>query len=149
MRKQLPTLRKRTPELKDMRLVSTMTWNTTRRMLNSAIYPDNCNGTQSAIGRALWLPDGSGLLAVIRAQERGQLWYVSYPRGEAKRVTNDLTDYALDALDLTRDGKSLVTVENTIISNLWVVARGDASNARQITSGKTAARAFLRVRRGQ
>lgn len=96
--------------------------------------------TQSVIGRALWLPDGSGLLTVIRVQERGQLWYVSYPSGEAKRVTNDLTDYALDALDLTRDGKSLVTVENTITSNLWVVTGGDVSHARQVTSGKTAAR---------
>ena len=96
--------------------------------------------TQSAIGRALWLPDGSGLLTVIFTQGRGQLWYVSYPNGEAKRVTNDLTDYPLDALDMTRDGKSLVTVENAISSNLWVVSDGDASHARQITSGKAAAR---------
>jgi Tol biopolymer transport system component len=51
-----------------------------------------------------------------------------------------LTDYALDALDLTRDGKSLVTVEYTISSNLWVAAGGDVSHARQITSGKAAAR---------
>jgi eukaryotic-like serine/threonine-protein kinase len=98
--------------------------------------------TQSLIGRPLWLPDGSGLLAVIRdpAQGRGQVWYISYPSGQSRRVTNDLGDYALGELDLTRDGKSLVTVENTISSDLWVVPGGDAVHAWQITSGRTAVR---------
>jgi Tol biopolymer transport system component/DNA-binding winged helix-turn-helix (wHTH) protein len=99
--------------------------------------------TQSVIGRALWLPDGSGLLAAITEPargEQGQLWYISYPGGKSKRLTNDLTDYALGVLDLTRDGKSLVTLENTISSDLWVVPGGDASHARQITSGRTAVR---------
>jgi eukaryotic-like serine/threonine-protein kinase len=94
--------------------------------------------TRSAIGRLHWLPDGNGLLAVIRdpAEGRGQLWYISYPGGEAKRVTNDLTDYALGQLDLTRDGKSLVAVEAAISSDLWVVRGGDAARAQQITSGR-------------
>jgi Tol biopolymer transport system component len=72
--------------------------------------------TRSLIGRVRWLPDGSGLMAVIRdpAQGRGQLWYISYPSGEARRVTNDLADYALGQPDLTGDGKSLVMVDSTI-----------------------------------
>ena len=96
--------------------------------------------TQSLIGRPLWLPDGSGLLAVIRdpMQGRGQVWYISYPSGESRRVTNDLGDYSLSELDLTRDGKSLVAVESTISSDLWVVRGGDAVHARQITSGRNA-----------
>jgi Tol biopolymer transport system component/DNA-binding winged helix-turn-helix (wHTH) protein len=94
--------------------------------------------TQSGVGRVQWLPDGSGLLAVIRddpVQAQGQLWYISYPAGEAKRVTNDLTDYA--GLDLARDGKSLVTVENTISSDLWVASGDGFANAKQITSDRT------------
>jgi eukaryotic-like serine/threonine-protein kinase len=102
--------------------------------------------SQSEIGRALWLPDGSGLLAMIgdpaQRQGQGQLWYISYPSGEANRFTNDLTDYALHVLDLTHDGKSLVTVENTISSDLWVVRGDDATSLRQITSGRTAVRAI-------
>jgi eukaryotic-like serine/threonine-protein kinase len=98
--------------------------------------------TRSTIGRLHWLPEGNGLLAVIRdpAQGRGQLWYISYPRGEAKRFTNDLADYALGQLDLTRDGKSVVTVESMISSNLWVVHGGDADSAQQITSGRAGVR---------
>jgi Tol biopolymer transport system component/DNA-binding winged helix-turn-helix (wHTH) protein len=93
---------------------------------------------RSVIGRLHWLPDSNGLLAVIRdsAQGRGQLWYISYPSGEARRVTNDLTDYALGQLDLTRDGKSLVAVESAISSDVWVARGGDAANAQQITSGR-------------
>jgi Tol biopolymer transport system component/DNA-binding winged helix-turn-helix (wHTH) protein len=98
--------------------------------------------TRSTIGRLHWLPDSNGLLAVIRdsAQGRGQLWYISYPSGEAKRVTNDLADYALGQLDLTGDGKSLVAVESAISSDLWVVREGDAARAQQITSGRAGVR---------
>jgi Tol biopolymer transport system component/DNA-binding winged helix-turn-helix (wHTH) protein len=97
--------------------------------------------TQSSIGRALWLPNGRDMLATIRdpAQGRGQIWSISYPGGEVRRVTNDLTDYALDALNLTKDGKSLVTIENTISSDLWVVP-DDAAHAGQITSGRAGVR---------
>ena len=100
--------------------------------------------TRSTIGRLHWLPDGKGLLAVIRdpAQGRGQLWYISYPNGEAKRATNDLADYTLGQLDLTRDGKSLVAVESTTSSNLWVVSGGDATRAQQITSGRAGVRSI-------
>jgi len=62
--------------------------------------------------------------------------YISYPSEEAKRATNDLADYALGQLDLTRDGKSLVAVESAISSDLWVVRGGDTASAQQITSGR-------------
>jgi len=79
-------------------------------------------------------------MAVIRdpGQTQGQVWYISYPTGEAERVTNDLSDYALAALDLARDGKTLVAVENTISSDLWVAPGDDFGKAKQITSGRTA-----------
>ena len=91
------------------------------------------------MGRPQWLPDGSGLLVGLAdptQANRGQLWYIPYPGGEARRFTNDLTNYALCCLDLTRDGKTLATVENKVVSDLWVAPAGDASRARQITSGE-------------
>ena len=99
---------------------------------------------RSFIGRLHWLPDSNGFLAVIRdsAQGRGQLWYISYPSGEARRVTNDLADYAIGQLDLTRDGKSLVAVESAISSDVWVARGGDAANAQQITSGRAGVRSI-------
>jgi eukaryotic-like serine/threonine-protein kinase len=91
------------------------------------------------IGHPQWLPDGSGLLVGLADPsqgDRGQLWQISYPSGEARRFTNDLTNYGLCCLDLTRDGKTLATVENKLVSDLWVSPGGDASRARQATSGE-------------
>ncbi len=91
-----------------------------------------------AVGQVRWLADGSGLLAVIADPSqgfRGQLRHISFPGGEARRFTNDLLDYELYSLDLTRDRKTLVAIESRTASDLWVAPAGDASRARQITSG--------------
>jgi eukaryotic-like serine/threonine-protein kinase len=90
------------------------------------------------IGRPQWLPDGSAVLLPMRAEgpgNQGQLWTVSFPGGERQRLTNDLTDYTLGWLDLTRDGSAIVTVENTVALELWSSANGDATRSTQLTSG--------------
>jgi eukaryotic-like serine/threonine-protein kinase len=85
---------------------------------------------------AAWLPDGRGLLVVALDESgRGQIWVVSYPQGEISRFTNDLTNYDTCCLDVTRDGDSLVGVQNTTLSDIWV-AKGDGSEPKQITSGE-------------
>ncbi len=92
----------------------------------------------NSVGQVRWLADGSGLLTVISDPSqgfRGQLWHISFPGGEARRFTNDLMDYQDYSLDLTRDRKTLVTIEGRRASDLWVAPAGDASRARQITSG--------------
>ena len=88
------------------------------------------------IGRPRWLPDGSGLLVPMGDPPafRGQLWYIPFPKGEVRRLTNDLTDYQFDWLDLTHDGTTLVDTETTTVSDLWVAPAGDAAQARQVTS---------------
>ena len=87
-----------------------------------------------------WLGDGSGLLiaAVPELSSVGtQLWYVSYPSGEVRRVTNDLNAYGTSSLGLTADSKTLVTVQADKSAHLWLVAPGeDVSKAKQITGGK-------------
>ncbi|MGA2647622.1 MAG: protein kinase [Candidatus Sulfotelmatobacter sp.] len=96
--------------------------------------------TAGAIGRPRWLPDGSGLLAPIGNYDpidpvfRGQLWFIFFPGGEARRLTNDLMDYQSCCLDLTQDGKTLVDTEQTTTSDLWVAPGGDTARAKQITS---------------
>lgn len=95
--------------------------------------------TADIIGRPRWLPDGKGLLMPIYYQAlRGQLWYVSFPKGEAVRLTNDLTDYGLCCLDLTQDGKTLVDTEATTVSDLWLAPAGNATKARPITTNEPA-----------
>jgi len=93
-----------------------------------------------SVSRVLWLADGSGLIvaAVPELVSAGtQLWYVSYPEGEVRRVTNDLNAYGTSSLGLTADSRTLVTVQADKTAQLWIVAPGeDTSKAKQITSGK-------------
>jgi len=111
-----------------------------------ALDPDNpalkpVYSTNSAIGTPRWLPDGNSFLIAIRERfsfGRGQLWSVSFPAGEAHRLSNDLTNYSLLWLDISRDGSSLVSVENTFSFDLWALPAGDSSRARQITTGTSA-----------
>jgi Tol biopolymer transport system component len=84
-----------------------------------------------------WLPDGSGVLVVGTDDQnpRGQIFLVSYPRGALSRFTNDLTDYDPCCLEIRRDGNALATLAKSVVSDVWV-AKADASDARQITSGE-------------
>jgi len=94
--------------------------------------------TENPIGLPHWLPDGSGLIFAMREQgpsARGQLYFVSYPAGELRRLSNDLTNYSLEWLDMSRDGSSLATIETNRTSDLWFLPEGDSSKARQITTG--------------
>ena len=96
--------------------------------------------TPQPLGQARWLADGSGLLVSIFDPAlgwRGQLWQISFPGGEAHRFTNDLTDYQA-SLDMTRDRKTLATIESTTAADLWLAPAGDAARARQITTGARA-----------
>ena len=90
-----------------------------------------------AVERVAWLPDGSGVITTAqeRAGDQYQLWQISYPGGEARTLTNDLSDYHL--VSLTADAGALVTVVSDITSNIWLVPNGQWSNGRQLTSSKT------------
>jgi eukaryotic-like serine/threonine-protein kinase len=89
------------------------------------------------IGGLNWLSDGSGLiisaLEETPASGHTQIWKVSYPAGEARRITNDLNDYT--GVSISADSTAMVTVQVTANSNLWVAPNGDATRAKQITSG--------------
>ena len=95
--------------------------------------------TTSDMGRPLWLPEGHSLLLPMREVGTGtvgQLWTVSFPEGEAHRLTNDFTDYSLTWLDATRAGESIVTVDNTTSFDIWSAPGGDSARAKQIASGE-------------
>jgi Tol biopolymer transport system component/DNA-binding winged helix-turn-helix (wHTH) protein len=86
------------------------------------------------IARAEWFRDGSGLvlMATQKPADRFQLWQLSYPGGEVRRITNDLDDYG--PVSLTTDSGVLVTTRARGSCRIWVVPDGDASKARQLTS---------------
>ncbi len=91
------------------------------------------------MGRVLWLPDGSGLVftAVPSQNTTGtQVWYLSYPEGKARRITNDPNGYGGISLGLTADGTTIATIQNRTTGAVWIVAPNeDEGRARKITSG--------------
>jgi serine/threonine protein kinase/Tol biopolymer transport system component len=88
-----------------------------------------------AIYQVSWLSDGSGLLMVAKETEvsPSQLWFLSYPGGEARRITNDLNHYA--DVSLTANSNTLVTLQSNRNSNIWIAPEGDVQRATQITFG--------------
>jgi Tol biopolymer transport system component len=84
-----------------------------------------------------WLPDGSGLVLSAAEAELSpaQIWTLSLPSGEVRRLTNDLNTYL--GASVTADGSTLVTVQTDRVPNVWVAAGGVAARARQITTGTT------------
>ena len=92
------------------------------------------HSSPNAIGRPLWLPEGDVLLLVMADQNgSGQLWTISYPKAEIRRVTNDLTNYDTRA-ELSRDAKTMVAMANQILTNIWAAPAGHIDKAVQITS---------------
>lgn len=92
------------------------------------------------VSRALWMKDNSGLIvaAVPELSSEGtQLWFVSYPSGDVRRITNDLNAYGTTSLGVTGDSKTIVTIQAEREAQVWVVpASGDVTNAKQVTQGK-------------
>jgi eukaryotic-like serine/threonine-protein kinase len=101
------------------------------KQITSQKWCGNC------VGQVGWLADGSGLLLLVLdpGPRSKQLWHISYPDGEARKVTNDdLNNYS--RLSLTADSSVLVTVQTEIAAGVWVTPQADASRARQISSGR-------------
>jgi Tol biopolymer transport system component/predicted Ser/Thr protein kinase len=100
-------------------------------------------GAEKPVGTVLWyraagvtwLPDSSGLVAVTQASSGSpsQLWQLSYPGGQLRRITNDLESYS--NVSLTADSRVLVAVQNDLLSNLCVLPAGETNHAQQITFG--------------
>ncbi len=94
------------------------------------------------MGRVLWLSDGSGLVftATPELNSTGnQIWYLSYPEGKARRITNDLNGYGGISLGLTADASTIATIQTRLSGQIWVLTPSeDESRAKQITSGGVA-----------
>jgi Tol biopolymer transport system component len=98
--------------------------------------------SEGLIGRLRWLPDGSGLLAVIsegRARRQyaglrgGALWRIDYPGGRAERMTSDLDGPHPCCLDIDANGRVVATVVNKVVSDLWIAPADRLDAPRQVT----------------
>ncbi len=96
-------------------------------------------GSQSwaEMGRVAWLGDGSGLVVAAREQAEWprQLWFVSWPKGDAYKITNDLHDY--DSVSVSADGRVLWAMQKQEKFSIYVSLHGKGvsqSQAREIYS---------------
>jgi serine/threonine protein kinase/Tol biopolymer transport system component len=87
------------------------------------------------IFQMVWHPDGHSLLMGVSPERRNwaQLWQLAYPGGQARQITNDLSNYV--NLSLTADASALVTVKVDSYTNLWMAPDGDESRAIKLTHG--------------
>jgi len=88
------------------------------------------------MGKLLWFTDGSGILLAgrDRVASLSQIWKLSYPSGDAERVTNDLNGY--DSFDVTADSRSVCVVQSDQQMNLDLLPGGNSDAAQRITKGK-------------
>jgi Tol biopolymer transport system component len=94
------------------------------------------NAAWNRVGAAAWLADGSGLILAGQREDstRQQLWFITYPGGDVRRLISDLNLYG-GALTLGRDDDSLLTIQEQTQSNIWVAPADDLAQARQVTNG--------------
>ncbi len=106
---------------------------------DGSVKPINTESIQGwyEIKRVAWLKDKSGLLILAADKASSfyaqQVWHISYPSAEARRVTTDFNNYT--GMSLAADSDSLVAVQSNRISNIWVAPIADPSRAVQIKSG--------------
>ena len=95
------------------------------------------------VGRLRWVPDGSGLLAVMgeglwRRQfgrvMGGAIWRIEAPSGRAERLTTDLANHDPCCLDVGADGAVVANIVNTLVSDLWIAPAERLDERKQVTS---------------
>ena len=83
--------------------------------------------------RPVWLPDGSGLLAlaVHAFSNQPQIVFISFPSGKVSAVTRDTNAYT--DLGVAADGRTVATIERQTHQNPYVVPDGGSAQAREFT----------------
>ncbi len=85
------------------------------------------------VGAVSWSEGGLLLVAGENTEDLQQIWQISYPRGDVRRITNDLTNYA--AVSITGDGSALVSVQEETPVDLWLMTPGEPAGATRISQG--------------
>ncbi len=85
-----------------------------------------------------WLPDETGLLVNAREASGApfQIWHISYPAGEIRRITQDFQNY--DWLSITNDSRLLIAEQENTRYNIWTAPLADTNQVKQLTFGASA-----------
>jgi Tol biopolymer transport system component/DNA-binding winged helix-turn-helix (wHTH) protein len=84
------------------------------------------------VSHKVWLPDGSGLIVCGSAQKANveQLWFVAYPSGDARPLSNDLDRF--NRITITGDARTLATEQVTTVCDIWSGPLADVANAKKV-----------------
>jgi serine/threonine protein kinase len=87
-------------------------------------------------GHVVWMPDGSGLVAVAAARpgQVHQLWWLGRSSTTPRALTNDLFDYR--KASVTADAQSIVAVASDNTASVWTVPLDQSSPPRKVSVGR-------------
>ncbi len=92
----------------------------------------------SGLSQIAWLNDGSGLVVSgSRLVEPGvQLWLLSLPGGEVRRITNGLDLNGYLSASVTADGRSIASTSIESEADIWLAPSNapDRAHARRVTT---------------
>jgi hypothetical protein len=104
-------------------LVALSVWNSSTGKSGVVRIPAE-GGPEKPVGMQAWyavlgvtgMPDSSGLVVTAEGSpgSPSQLWRLSYPGGEVRRITNDLETYS--NVSLSADSHALVAVQSDLLS---------------------------------
>jgi len=92
----------------------------------------------SIVNHVVWLNDGSGLVTTILPNPTSfaaQVWFISYPDGAARPITNDLNQYGTMSLGVTADSKTIATVQEEDSRTIWIANPGQDASAHEVSKG--------------
>jgi Tol biopolymer transport system component len=87
-----------------------------------------------------WLSNGNLIVSGSECSDAqslpSQLWLITAPNAEPRRVTNDLNNYY--EVSATANGDTLITLQKQAVANFWIAPKSDAVRAGQIAPASEA-----------
>jgi serine/threonine protein kinase len=103
-------------------------------LAETAARPTILGGEWIAVLSTSWLPDGSGILAVVsKSVFDYQVYEISYPGGAVRRITNDLFHYW--GATVTNDASTLVSVQTDRRASIRMMDLAKPDAAKLIAEG--------------
>jgi serine/threonine protein kinase/Tol biopolymer transport system component len=89
----------------------------------------------TAIDSVAWMgPDGLVFAGAPSPGAPVQLWYLAYPGGERRRLSNDNSSY--QHVSISTDGRTIAARRSRRLSEIWQVPSDGSKEMTQVTSGK-------------
>jgi len=89
------------------------------------------------VSQLAWLHDQSGLLVISRENvvaRKNQIWFLPYPTGEPRKITNDLDVYQANSFSISAGGR-IAVLRAHLTSEIRVAPGGDIAHSRSVYSG--------------